>query len=485
MRAVSRRGGTAVAAVAALFLVFLTPSVALAAAPSNDDFDNATLIENLPFSDNLDTREAAAAADDPTTCTNNGSVWYRFTPSSDTRVVAETSGSGYATALSVYTGSRGVLEQVPGACNDYPPRVVFNATANTTYYFLVGICCGHGGTGGGDLAFSVTELEAPDNDDFGNAARISALPFSDTVDISGATRQTGEPTAICGNPAGTVWYAFTPAETGSITAAPSGVTWPLVAAYTGSSLADLREVGCRAYWGRLTFRATAGQTYYFQVGSLYGGGGPLRFDLDVAPEPQAAFGFYPSDPSTYDTVQFYDQSYDPGEVGIASQAWDFGDGGTATGSSPSHRFAADGDYTVRLTVTTSDGRTASTSQIVPVRTHDVAITKILAPESANAGQTRQISAEVKNTRYPETVRVEFFKSDPTSWNGFRQIGSLTQSVPVRPANRTTSFAIIYTFTGADAAVGKVTFKAIATLEGARDALPADNEAISSPTKVSR
>jgi hypothetical protein len=31
----------------------------------------------------------------------------------------------------------------------------------------------------------------------------------------------------------------------------------------------------------------------------------------------------------------------------------------------------------------------------------------------------------------------------------------------------------------------VTFKAVANMVGARDALPADNEAIASPTKVSR
>jgi hypothetical protein len=31
----------------------------------------------------------------------------------------------------------------------------------------------------------------------------------------------------------------------------------------------------------------------------------------------------------------------------------------------------------------------------------------------------------------------------------------------------------------------VTFKAVATIVGARDALPADNEAIAAPTRVSR
>ena len=42
-------------------------------------------------------------------------------------------------------------------------------------------------------------------------------------------------------------------------------------------------------------------------------------------------------------------------------------------------------------------------------------------------------------------------------------------------NRTTPVDFFYTFTQADAAVGKVSFKAIVDLMEARDALPADNE----------
>src|SRR5947208_256037 len=64
------------------------------------------------------------------------------------------------------------------------------------------------------------------------------------------------------------------------------------------------------------------------------------------------------------------------------------------------------------------------------------------------------------------------------------VGSYQQSVPVYSANRTTTFSFSYTFTNDDAAVGKVTFQAVATIMGARDALPADNTAMASPTKVS-
>jgi PKD repeat protein len=213
---------------------------------------------------------------------------------------------------------------------------------------------------------------------------------------------------------------------------------------------------------------------------VFGQGGLLEFRLEVAPSPVANFGYSPSDPTVFDVVQFQDFSFDPGGAGIASQAWVLGDGTSGTGCCPTHRYAADGDYAVGLTVTTVDGRTGSAAQTVRVRTHDVAITKFAVPQSASAGQTRRIVVGVNSKRYTETVDVQLFKSVPS---GFQFVGVLTQSVPVRSANRTTDFSFTYTFTGDDARIGKVTFRAVASVSGARDALPADNEAIAPPTKV--
>jgi hypothetical protein len=144
--------------------------------------------------------------------------------------------------------------------------------------------------------------------------------------------------------------------------------------------------------------------------------------------------------------------------------------------------SADGDYTVQLTVTTYDGRSASTTRLVPVGTHVVAITRFKVPHAANANQTRPIVVGLISTRYPEQVRVQLYKSVP---GGFEQVGNLTQEVAVQQSNRTTNFRFSHTFTSDDAAIGKVTLKAAARIYDGTDAIPADNRAVSSPTKVSR
>ena len=450
--------------------------------PANDNFANAKFITSLPFSETVDITNATNEPNEPQNCYSMpNTVWYSFTPTETIGVRVDIQGSAISSNMNVYSTSN--LSFL--GCTIYYGPITFLAEAEQTYYFQAGGINGEVGS----IQINLEQVPPPANDNFANATVIlSPLPFDDTVDTLAATLEASESTPSCASNglSNTVWYAFTPNSTESISASNTASSFnPVLAVYMGNELANLTEVGCRMGGYPLTFHAEAGNTYYFQAGmeNDSGAAGPMQFHLEVTLPPQVGFYFNPSDPSIFDSMAFYDFTSDPGQAGIQSYTWNFGDGTTATGSYANHQYARDGDYTVQHSVTTVDGRTASTSQVIHVRTHDVGITKVTAPKSANSGQTKAITVSLRNTRYPETVTVDLYKS--TS-GGDVWIGSLTLQVPLLSGNKTKQFTFNYTFTPQDAQIGKVTFRAVATIDGARDVFPQDNIGISSPpTKVSR
>lgn len=142
----------------------LTPTQTFTPTPTyrpalNDTCAAATVITAASYL-SAEAVGAAVAADpsDPTPTCDVGSrgktVWYRYTPSSNSIVTANTFGSSYDTVLSVYTGSCGGFVPVLGACNDdgipgtyggAQSQVTFAATAGVTYYFLVSAFNNDGG----------------------------------------------------------------------------------------------------------------------------------------------------------------------------------------------------------------------------------------------------------------------------------------------------------------------------------------------------
>lgn len=473
-----RRASLAAAIVAGLAAALLLPGVAHAEPPSNDDFDSATALA-LPYAENIDLRQATAAPDDPHTCAPSGyrTIWYTFTATEDTTL--RFASGDYTMITAVYTGSRGAPQLVPGTCaTDWYPRS-FKASAGQTYHVMVA-----GSDWTSPFRFTAEALPRPANDDFANAQPIDTLPFISRFPLAAATFEAGEPSASCdfnpGSPS--VWYTFTPAETGAfVLDADSfgGNYTPRAAAYTGTSLADLTEAACVA--GRSVVRFEAGRTYYLQFNAAGTGAKDLTFALRPARALEPTLRVSPEAPSVYDDVRFDGYSYDPEGGGTSIEELDFGDG-TVANPQPSyvyHRYAADGDYTVRMTISGSGGRTATITRVVSIRTHDVAITGFSAPATARVGVTKRLTVDVANTRYAENVTVTLYRGGSA---GYEAVGTLTLPVPARP-NRTVRFSFDYTFTDADLTEGTVVFKAVANPGGVRDAVPTDNTVIAPATSV--
>jgi hypothetical protein len=315
------------------------------------------------------------------------------------------------------------------------------------------------------------------NDNFANATQITSLPFSTNADNAGATYEAGESFPSCGygSTPMSIWYAYTPAANITLTTKATYYYFPPVLAIFTGSLGNLTQVACASYSPQLSFQAQAGVTYYFQLSSYYPWDqGIIPFSLEVTQPPYVSFYYNPYDPNIFDNVWFQASITDPGYIYGNSYVWTMGDGTTSNQSGFYHQFAADGDYPVSLMFTTYDGRSNTANTTVQVRTRDIAINKFNIPQSAKVNTTKAISVDVTNKRYSDNVQVQLFKGLPGG--GEQLIGTLTIYVPER-AKRPTTFNFSYTFTGSDAAIGKVTFRAVATLVSGRDALPADNTAI--------
>jgi hypothetical protein len=117
-----------------------------AAAPANDNFNNATHIGSRLYTDSIDTRGATIDyINDPFVSTvncygyNKASVWYRYTPTSNQTIQFNTFGSDYDTVLSVWTGTLGNLTLT--GCNDdsggLQSGLTLNLSAGITYYVEV------------------------------------------------------------------------------------------------------------------------------------------------------------------------------------------------------------------------------------------------------------------------------------------------------------------------------------------------------------
>jgi PKD domain len=155
--------------------------------------------------------------------------------------------------------------------------------------------------------------------------------------------------------------------------------------------AFLPTLGGSASSGTLFNQAINTGSYYLQ--SEWDNAGKVCL---MKPLALSAAEFTPTSASTVvgSAVNFKGSATDPyGELGFA---WTFGDGGTGTGSSPSHTYAAPGSYTVRMTP--KDALTGST--VTPVE-HTVTVSK--SPQTIMFTSAAPGSATVGGPTYTVTA----------------------------------------------------------------------------------
>jgi hypothetical protein len=221
------------------------------APPPNDDWANAEALTGTAGTVHLDTLGATDQTCDPD-LQGSRNVWYRWTATADGELtIADTTYRG--TVVGLYTGAPCAFTVLVRTGGDPAHAAV---VAGQTYWIAVGTWGGHGPK---SFSWSFALVDRPANDLFANAQDVGPS-YSGTIygSTAHATAEAGE-NPIWGH---SVWYSWTPAETGAATvhvfeAESRGRV------YTGDSLASLTQVAKP----NRSFQARAGTRYVIQIDS--------------------------------------------------------------------------------------------------------------------------------------------------------------------------------------------------------------------------
>ncbi len=212
-------------------------------------------------------------------------VWYRLTAlDSGPASVSTCSTASFDTTLEVYTGTCGAL--LSEVCNDdgagcagFTSRADFTATAGNTYY--VRVMGYNGGTGTGTLVATYPDLAA--NDDCSGAFPIElGETFYSNV---GATDSLVGMGCVIAGQLSDVWFSYTARGDCPVAVDLSGSSYDTGVAVWQGDCAVLTQVECDDDSGfgltsSVSFNATAGTTYYIQVGGFNGASGDGVINLN-------------------------------------------------------------------------------------------------------------------------------------------------------------------------------------------------------------
>ena len=122
----------------------------------------------------------------------------------------------------------------------------------------------------------------------------------------------------------------------------------------------------------------------------------INISLGANAPPVAKFTFTPAEPTDLDIIAFTDLSTDDGS--IVSYAWDFGDGNTSTEQNPQHRYADNGTYMVKLTVTDDRGAKDTKQMVIEVMNSPPFAIFEFEPKNARVGEEIKFNASLSEDK---------------------------------------------------------------------------------------
>ena len=204
----------------------------------------------------------------------------------------------------------------------------------------------------------------------------------DTVADVAISYMSHEDSETITDPLGNAWFSDT---TGNEVGDNCAFSGPFDPADGENPDAWLPTLGGTADAGNLFDEVINTNPYYTQTEWSNG-----NDTCEAKPQPIAGFSASASTVSAGSPVSFNaSASTEPGGS-VSSFSWNFGDGATGSGITPSHVYSTDGTYTVTLTVTGDSGNTDTTSNTVTV--HGVPTARVSATGSPIGGGTPGASA---------------------------------------------------------------------------------------------
>jgi PKD repeat protein len=163
-----------------------------------------------------------------------------------------------------------------------------------------------------------------------------------------------------------------------------------------------------------SYKSLGNYTVTLTVTDNDGQEGNISKTIWVRKPPIARFFYFPHNPALNQTVTFNASESTPDGGEIIAYIWNFGDGTNGTGMLTTHKYYTGGSLTIFLTILDSEGLNASTSAVITIVVHDIAIYSLeYSPLEVYRGMNFTIVLGVKNegTAYETFNATAYYGSD--------------------------------------------------------------------------